>query len=332
MFSPKRSPLRRRLVQAAAATVCMLGLSGTALAQAPAWPAKPIRFVVGFAPGGVTDVMARAMAQALTETLGQPVVVENKVGAGGNLSVSEVIRAPADGYTFLVAPNSVETANPFLFKQSISPAKDLTPVAGIGRNQMYLVVKPQSTFKDAKELVAYGRANPGKLSYASSGAGTPPHLAGELFKRVTGTHATHVPYRGSVPALQDVLANQADYVFDPGLAFQHVRSGTVRMLAVAGAQRSPFFPDVPTMAELGFKGAELDAWYGIWAPNGTPADITARMTKEIAKALTLPNTKARYEAAGAEAIGLGNAEFRAQLTSETKLLSGLIKEAGINID
>lgn len=332
MFNPKQSPLRRCVVQAAAVTFCAFGLAGTALAQGPAWPAKPIRFVVGFSPGGVTDVMARTMAHALSEALGQPVLVENKLGAGGNLSVAEVIRAPADGYTFLIAPNSVETANPFLFKQSISPAKDLTPVAGIGRNQMYLVVKPESPFKDAKELVVYAQANPGKLSYASSGAGTPPHLAGELFNRVTGISATHIPYRGSMPALQDVLGNQVDYVFDPGLAFQHVRAGKVRMLAVSGFDRSSFFPDVPTMAELGFKGAELDAWYGVWAPNGTPADVTARMTKEIAKALTLPTTKTRYEAAGAEAIGLANTEFRAQLTNETKLLSELIKDAKIHID
>ena len=322
--------LRRRLVQAAAAAVCGLAAVGTA--QAQAWPAKPIRIVVGFAPGGTTDVMARVMAQSLSEALGQPVVVDNKPGASGNIAASEVIRAAADGYTFLLAPTSFETANPFLFKQTFAPAKDLTPVAGVGRSQMYLVVKPESTFKDAKELVAYARANPGKLSYSSAGAGTPPHLAGELFKKVTGTFTTHIPYRGAAPALQDVLANQADYVFDPGIAFPHVRAGKVRMLAVAGAKRSSFFPDVPTLAELGFKGAELDIWFGLWAPNGVPADVTARMAREIAKALTLPNTKTRYEAAGAEPVGLGNAEFKSLLAEETKMLAGLIKEAKINID
>ena len=212
------------------------------------------------------------------------------------------------------------------------PAKDLTPVVGVGRSQMYLVVKPQSTFKDANEFVAYARANPGKLSYASAGPGTPPHLAGELFKKVANVFATHIPYRGAAPALQDVMAGQADYVFDPGIAFPHVRSGKVRMLAVAGAKRSSFFPEVPTLAELGFKGAELDIWFGMWAPNGTPADISARMGKEIAKALSLATTKTRYESLGAEPVGLDNAEFRALLTNETKVLSGLIKEAKINID
>lgn len=330
MFTRQLSPMRRRLIQSAALSICALGAIGTA--QAQAWPTKPIKIVVGFAPGGTTDVMARVMAQSLSETLGQPVVVDNKPGASGNVAAAEVIRATADGHTFLIAPTSFETANPFLFKQTIAPAKDLTPIAGVGRSQMYLVVKPQSPFKDAKEFVAYARANPGKLSYSSAGPGTPPHLAGELFKKVTGVFATHIPYRGAAPALQDVMANQADYVFDPGIAFPHVRAGKVRMLAVAGAKRSSFFPDVPTLAELGFKGAELDIWFGMWAPNGTPADITARMAREIAKVLALPGTKSRYESLGAEPVGLDNAEFRALLTEETKLLSGLIREAKINID
>jgi tripartite-type tricarboxylate transporter receptor subunit TctC len=330
MHTSSPSLLRRRLVQAAAATLCSVAALGGAHAQA--WPSKPIKIVVGFAPGGTTDVMARVMAQSLSEALGQPVVVDNKPGASGNVAASEVIRAAPDGHTFLIAPTSFETANPFLFKQTIVPAKDLTPVVGVGRSQMYLLVKPESTVKDAKDFVAYARANPGKLSYSSAGAGTPPHLAGELFKKVTGVYATHIPYRGAAPALQDVLANQADYVFDPGIGFPHVRSGKVRMLAVAGAKRSSFFPDVPTLAELGFKGAELDIWFGMWAPNGTPADVTARMGKEIAKALAQPNTKTRYEALGAEPVGLDNGEFKALLVNETQMLSGLIKEAKINID
>jgi tripartite-type tricarboxylate transporter receptor subunit TctC len=332
MFKTTTFPQRRRLIQVAAAAVFGLAALGSAQAQ-QAWPsAKSIRLVVGFAPGGTTDVMARVLAQSLGEALGQTVVVENKPGASGNLAASEVIRATPDGYTFLIAPTSFETANPYLFKQTIAPAKDLTPVAGVGRSQMYLVVKPQSTVKDAKDFVAFARANPGKLSYSSAGAGTPPHLAGELFKKVTGVFATHIPYRGAAPALQDVMANQADYVFDPGIAFPHVRAGKVRMLAVAGAKRSSFFPDVPTLAELGFKGAELDIWFGMWAPNGTPADVSARMANEIAKVLTQANTKTRYEAVGAEPVGLDNAEFKAQLSSEAKMLSSLIKEANINVD
>jgi tripartite-type tricarboxylate transporter receptor subunit TctC len=330
MFNSRPSLLRRSLIQITAVALC--GLAASSVVQAQTWPSKPIRLVVGFAPGGTTDVMARVMAQSLSEALGQPVVVDNKPGVSGNIGAAEVIRANPDGYTFLLAPTSFETANPFLFKQTIAPAKDLTPVAGVGRSQMYLLVKPESTFKDAKELVAFAKANPGKLSYASAGAGTPPHLAGELFKNVTGTFATHIPYRGAAPALQDVLSNQADYVFDPGIAFPHVRSGKVKMLAVAGAKRSAFFPNVPTLAEQGFKGAELDIWFGIWAPNGTPAEIINRMNTELAKAVALPNTKTRYEAAGAEPVGLSNAEFKTLLVNEAKMLSDLIKSAKINLD
>lgn len=325
-----QKPLRRRLLQTAALAVCTMGI--VSAVQAQAWPAKPIKLVIGFAPGGTTDIIARVMAASLTEALGQTVVVENKPGASGNLAAGEVIRAAPDGYTFLIAPTSFETANPFLFKQTIAPAKDLTPIAGVGRSQMYLVVKPESPFKDAKQLVTFAQTNPGKLSYASAGPGTPPHLAGELFKKTVGVFATHIPYRGAAPALQDVMANQADYVFDPGIAFPHVRAGKVRMLAVAGAKRSSFFPDVPTLAELGFKGSELDIWFGMWAPNGVPAEINARMAKEIARTLGLVSTKNRYESLGAEPIGLDNAEFKSLLANEAKTLSGLIKEAKINID
>ena len=333
MISLKPSPFRRRLIQAAVITVCSFATLGTAQAQAQAWPtAKPIKLVIGFAPGGTTDVIARVMAQSLGEALGQTVVVDNKPGASGNLAAGEVIRATGDGYTFLIAPTSVETANPYLFKQTISPAKELTPIAGVGRSQMYLVVKPQTTAKDATEFIAYAKSNPGKLSWASAGPGTPPHLAGELFRKMTGVDATHIPYKGAAPALQDVMAGQADYVFDPGIAFPHVRAGKVRMLAVAGAKRSSFFPEVPTLAELGFKGSELDIWFGMWAPNGTPADVTARMAREIAKVLALPATKTRFESLGAEPVGLDNAEFKSLLTSETRQLSALIKDSKISLD
>jgi len=329
-FNPGQRAPRRTWMQWAAAAVFTLGTLGAA--QAQQWPSKPLKIVVGFAPGGTTDVIARVMAQSLSEQLGQSVVVDNKPGASGNLAASEVIRAPSDGYTVLIAPTSVETANPSLFKQTILPSRDLTPVAGVGRSQMYLVVKPQLAVKDAKELVTMIKADGAKLSYASAGPGTPPHLAGELFNQVLGTHVTHIPYRGAAPALQDVMAGQADYVFDPGIAFPHVRSGKVRMLAVAGDKRSSFFPDVPTLAELGFKGAELDIWFGMWAPNGTPAEVVSRLNREIAKALLNPNTKTRYEALGAEPVGLDNPDFKKLLTEEGRVLSTLIKERKIVLE
>ena len=324
-------PLRRRLL---ATALALGGLSAATLpAQAQtAWPTKPIRVVVGFAPGGSTDVMARILSQQLSESLGQPVVVDNKPGASGNISASEVIRATPDGYTLLLAPTSVETANPSLFKSNVLPSRDLTPVGSVGRTQMYLVAKPQMPAKDVKELVALAKSQPGKMSYASAGPGTPPHLACELFKISTGTFITHIPYRGAAPALQDVLSGQADFVCDPGIAFPHIRSGKVKLLGVVSSKRSPFFPDVPTVAEQGFKGDTMDIWFGVWAPNGTPADIVSRLNREMGKALVNPTLKARYGDLGAEPVAMDTAEFKTLLVNEGKLLSTLIKEQKIAVE
>ena len=304
---------------------------GQAMAQA-AWPSKPVRIVVGFAPGGTTDMMARVISQSLSEALGQPVIIDNKPGASGNVAAQEVIRATPDGHTLLLAPTSVETANPSLFKASFSPAKDLTPVAGLGRSAMYLVTRPTLEVRDAKELVAMGKAQPGKLSYASAGAGTPPHLAAELFKQQTGIFATHIPYRGAAPALQDVMGGQADYVFDPGIAFPHIRTGKVKLLAVASSRRSPFFPDVPTLAEQGIGGAELDIWFGLWTPNGTSPEVSARLNRELAMILAQPALAKRFGDLGAEPAPLDAAAFRKLLSEEGKLLAALIKDRKISVD
>ncbi|MEY2683454.1 MAG: hypothetical protein RJA09_598 [Pseudomonadota bacterium] len=327
-----KTPHTRRHAIAAALALAATSLPWSgAIAQA-AWPSKPIRVVVGFAPGGTTDIMARLLSQSLTESLGQTVIVDNKPGASGNIAATEVIRAAPDGTTFLIAPTSVETANPHLFKSNVLPSRDLTPVAGIGRTQMYLVAKPQSTAKDARDLVAEAKANPGKMSYASAGAGTPPHLACELFKMASGTFITHIPYRGAAPALQDVLSGQADFVCDPGIAFPHIRTNKVKLLGIVSSKRSPFFPDVPTLAEQGMPGADLDIWFGMWAPNGTPADVIARMNRELAKALSQAPVKSRYADLGAEPMGLDTAGFKELLAKEGKVLATLIKEQKINVD
>ncbi len=327
---PTRFKNRRLLTLGAAALLAAAALP--AAGQTAAWPNKPVRLVVGFAAGGGTDVMARAVAQSLGEALGQAVIVDNKPGASGNVSASEVARAAPDGYTFLVAPTSVETANPSLFKSNLLPSRDLTPVMGIGRMQMYVVARPTLEVKDLKELVALAKSQPGKLNFASSGAATPPHLAGELFKQSTGTFITHVPYRGSAPALQDVMASQADFVFDPGIAFPHIRSGKVKLLGVASDRKSPFFPDAPTYADMGIKNASLDIWFGVWAPNNVPADIAARLTRELTKALAAPAVKQRFNNLGAEPAPLETAAFRKLLTDEGKMLSTLIKERKIVVD
>jgi tripartite-type tricarboxylate transporter receptor subunit TctC len=332
MAFPSHPSTRRGLTRALVAA-CALCALGTAQAQAPApWPTKPLRVVVGFAPGGSTDVMARILSQSLAESLGQSVVIDNKPGASGNIAAAEVIRAAPDGHTFLIAPTSVETANPSLFKSNILPSRDLAPVGGVGKTQMYLVARPQIEAKDARELVALAKARPGKLSYASSGAGTPPHLACELFKLSTGTFVTHIPYRGAAPALQDVMAGQTDFVCDPGIAFPHIRTGKVKLLGVVSAKRSPFFPDVPTVGEQGFKDADLDIWFGMWAPRGTPPDVIARMNRELAKALALPTTKTRYADLGAEPAPLETADFKSLLANEGTRLSTLIREQKIIVD
>ncbi|MDM0024426.1 tripartite tricarboxylate transporter substrate binding protein [Variovorax saccharolyticus] len=317
----------------ALAAFAMLALASSAQAQTAAnWPTKPIRVVVGFAPGGSTDVMARILSQSLSESLGQAVVIDNKPGASGNIAAAEVVRAAPDGHTFLIAPTSVETANPSLFKSSVLPSRDLTPVASVGRTQMYLVAKPQMAAKDVKDLVALARAKPGTLSYASAGAGTPPHLACELFKQATGTSITHIPYRGAAPALQDVLSGQADFVCDPGIAFPHIRTGKVKLLGIVSTARSPFFPEVPTVGEQGFPGANLDIWFGMWAPNGTSPDIVARMSRELGKALAQAAVKSRYGDLGAEAIALDTADFRKLLANEAAQLSALIRDQKITVD
>ncbi len=323
--------IARRSLIGTAASLCLLAAGGASFAQA-AWPNKTVRIVVGFAPGGTTDVMARSIAQGLTEALGQPVIVDNKPGASGNIAAGEVVKAAPDGYTVLVAPTSVETANPSLFKSNILPSRDLTPVMGIGRTQMYLITRPGLEVKDTKTLIALAKASPGKLSYASSGTGTPPQLAGELFKQSTGTFITHVPYRGAAPALQDVMASQADMAFDPGIAFPHIKAGKVKLLAVASDKKSPFFPDVPTYADLGIKEASLDIWFGLWVPNNTPAEVTARLSRELSKILATPAVKQRFGDLGAEPVALDNAEFKKLLAQEGKTLSALIKDRKIIVE
>jgi tripartite-type tricarboxylate transporter receptor subunit TctC len=314
--------------------LCLAALAAAApsFAQQPAWPSKPIRLVVGFPAGGTTDVMARVVAIPLQKALGQPVIVDNKPGASGNLGVAEVIKAPADGYTLMVAPTSVQTANPLLFKPPLNPERDLQPVASVGYAQLYLVAKKELPAKSATELVQLAKASPGRLTYASGGSGTQMHLVGELFKQQAGIDVVHVPYRGAAPAQQDVLAGQVDYYFDPASGFQYVREGRARLLAVTGTSRSPFFPDVPTLGELGVKGVELGNWFGVFAPAGTPADVVARLGAEIAKAIATPEVKQRFADLGVEPVAQDAAAFRNAMSSEGKVLSALIKARRIAVE
>ena len=323
---------RRNLLLRASAAACLAATTGASLAQPPARPSKPIRLVVGFPAGGTTDVMARVAGAALSKSLGQPVVVDNKPGASGNLGVMETSKAAPDGHTLMVAPISVQTANPFLFKPALNPERDLRPVASLGYAQLYLVAKKGLPVQSANDLVAMAKAAPGKLSYASGGAGTQMHLVGELFKQQAGFDAVHVPHRGAAPALQDILAGQVDYYFDPATGFQHIREGRARLLAVTGTKRSTFFPEAPTLTELGIKGVELGNWFGVFAPAGTPSDIVNRLAGEIAKAVALPEVKSRFADLGAEPIVQDATAFQQTIGAETQLLSALIKERRIAVD
>jgi tripartite-type tricarboxylate transporter receptor subunit TctC len=328
LFQLKIQSKSRRLL-ALSTAAALTGFTFPAAAQTSEWPTKPVRLVVGFAPGGSTDVMARVIAQSLTESLGQAVIVENKAGASGNVGASEVVRAAPDGYTFLVAPTSMETANPSLFKSNVLPSRDLTPMMGIGRSQMYLIARPDLPAKDVKELIALAKSQPGKLTFASSGTGTPLHLAGELFKQSTGTFITHIAYRGSGPAVQDIMASHVDLNFDSGVSFPYIKSGRVKLLAVASEKKSQFFPDVPTFADLGVKNASLDIWFGIWAPNNTPPEIMAKLSREVTKILASPVVKERFGVLGAEPAPLETAAFRKLLVDEGTTLSTLIKSRKI---
>jgi tripartite-type tricarboxylate transporter receptor subunit TctC len=330
-MSPIFTTLSRRCLVQAAVALAALGAAAAAQAQ-DAWPKKPIRLVVGFPPGGTTDVMARVVAAELQKTLGQPVIVENKPGASGNIGAADVIKSPADGYTLMVAPISVQTANPYLFKPALNPEKDLQPVASIGYAQLYLVTKKDLPVKTANELVQMAKSSPGKLTYGSGGPGTQMHLVGELFKQQADIDVVHVPYKGAAPALQDLLAGQIDYYFDPATGFSHIREGRAKLLAVTGSKRSPFFPDTPTLTELGIKGVELGNWFGIFAPAATPPDVVARIGREVAKALALPEVKQRFADLGGEAVALDSAAFRNTVANETKLLSALIRDRKIVVD
>lgn len=323
-------PATRRALLRATAAACLLA-AGTASAE-DAWPTRPIRFVVGFPAGGTTDIMARAVGLPLQKALGQPIIVDNRPGASGNIAASETIRAAADGYTFMVAPISVQTANPTLFKPALNPARDLQPVSSLGYAQLYLVAKKSLPAGTTAELVAMAKAAPGKLSYGSGGPGTQMHLVGELFKQQAGIDVVHVPYKGAAPALQDILAGQIDYYFDPASGFQHLREGRARLLAVSGTQRSPFFPDAPTLTEAGVPGVELGNWFGLFAPARTPPAIAQRMAAEVAKALQQPEVRQRFAELGVQAVAQNAAAFGKTIADETAVLTQLIRARGIAVD
>ena len=322
------SPASSWRAVAALAMAAALAMPTAALAQA--WPSKPIKIVVNFPPGGAADQIARSMTQPLQEALGQPVVVENKSGAGGNIGGEAVAKSAPDGYTLLMSSGGMVSVNPHIYpKMPFDPTKDLVPVASAARVLVFLVTQPSFPANDAKEFLAYMKSNPGKLSFGSPGNGSSPHLATEMMKSQAGVFATHVPYRGAAPALTDLLAGQIDFLFDPGVAMPHIKAGKVKLLAVGSPKRSPLFPDIPTLDEVGLKGFDADTIFGFYAPVGTPAEVITRLNREINRALTLPGPRERIAALGGEPAPMTPAQFHDKALEDGKRFGKVIRERKI---
>ena len=329
------SLLRRRLLLAAGAGLLPASVP---FAQAT-WPAKPVRIVVPFAPGGTTDILARAVAPELARAFGQPFIVDNKPGAGGNVGADMVAKSPPDGLNLLMGTVGTQSINPSLYpKLPFDAVRDFAPITLVAGVPNVLVMNPAKAdalnIRSVADLIRHARANPGKLNMASSGNGTSIHLSGELFKHMTGTFMLHFPYRGSGPALLDLIGGTMDLMFDnlPS-ALPHIKAGKLRALAVTSAQRSTALPDLPTVAEAGpVKGYDASSWFGLLAPAGTPADIVLRVQQETAKALASPAVKDRMLAQGALPGGDSPAQFTAFIAAESKKWAAVVKQSGAQVD
>ncbi len=328
------SPERRRLLAATAAALLPFPL----FAQT-AWPAKPVRIVVPFAAGGTTDILARALAPELSRVFGQPFIIENKPGAGGNVGADNVAKSAPDGYSLLMGTVGTHAINPALYpKMPYDHVKDFVPITLVAGVPNVLVMNPAKAeaygIKSVPDLIRYARANPGKLNMASSGNGTSIHLSGELFKTMTGTFMVHFPYRGSGPALLDLIGGNMDLMFDnlPS-AMPQIKAGKLKALAVTSAERSAAVADLPTIAEAGpVKGFEASSWFGLLAPAGTPADIVNRLQQETAKALGAPALKERLLSQGAIPSGMSPADFTKLIAAETKKWAEVVKASGAKVD
>lgn len=338
MLSFQVNKSNRRAAISVMASTALLVLANVGWAQS-AWPAKPVKIVVPFAPGGTTDILARAVAPELSRAFGQTFFVENRAGAGGNLGADVVAKSPADGYTLLMGTVGTHGINKALYaKMSFDPVKDFAPitlVAGVPNVMIMNAEKAHAMgINNVMDFIRVAKANPGKLNMASSGNGTSIHLAGELFKSMTGTFMLHFPYRGSSPALLDMLAGNMDVMFDnlPS-SMPHIKSGKLKALAVTSSQRSAALPDVPTVEEAGnLKGYEASSWFGLLAPAGTPPDIIHRIQQETAKALNTPAIKEKLLAQGAIPSGNTPQEFAKLIDSEISKWAQVVKTSGAKVD
>ena len=322
-------PTKRTLMRATAGALLLLAAP---LSMAQAWPARPIRLVVPFPPGGLIDNMARLVGNRLAQELGQPVVIDNKPGAGGNVGAAEVARAPADGYTLLMASPAL-TISPAVYKNLPYQPSQLAPVALLGRVPNVLLVNPASGIGKVQDLVSRAKAKPGQLNYASNGNGTSLHLSAELFKRRSETFITHVPYRGAAAAITALLSGEVDMMFDnlPS-AIGQIQAGKLRALAVTTAQRSTALPDVPTLAEAGMDGFNVSAWFGVAAPAGLPAPVATRLADALQKVVQQPEVAAAMQRQGADPAFMDAASAAAALNADAAQWKQVAAFAKIQLD
>jgi tripartite-type tricarboxylate transporter receptor subunit TctC len=325
---------RRRVIQALLTSSLGAGIGAAAAKGESGYPSKPVRFVVGFAPGGSTDGAARIIAPLLAERLGQPVVVENKTGMGGGIGLDAVAHAPPDGYTFAVASSGGLTAFPSLYKKlTYDPVKDFAPVSLFGISPLILVANASLPAENVVELIALARKDPGKLSYGSGGQGTALHLAGELFKSMTGTHLTHIPYRGSGPAMVALMADEIQLAFvDTATAVPQLKGGRVKVIGALGKARSKITPEIRTLAESGLPGYDASGWFAILAPARTPEAIVKRVNAELTTLLATPDVQARLATAFMDATSSTPQGLAELIRQDTAKWSKVIKSANITLD
>jgi tripartite-type tricarboxylate transporter receptor subunit TctC len=319
----------KRLVSALVLALASFAL-GLPAAQAQGYPSKQIRLICPFPPGGAVDIASRAIADALTKVTGQTVLVENKPGAGGNLGGEQAAKAPPDGYTLFMTTSGIQAINPFLYqKMPFDPNRDFAPVIALVSLSNVLVAHPSVKPSTVKELIAAAKAEPGRITAASSGSGTSIHMSLELFKHLTGTDILHVPYKGSAPAVADLIGGQVQIMFDniPS-ALPHIRSGKLRAMATTGAKRAPSLPDLPTVAEAGVAGYESGVWFGLVVPTGTPKDVIDKLNADTRKAMALPEFQKRMTDLGYELLGGSPAEMADMVQVELKRWGPVVKASG----
>ncbi len=316
----------------AAAATALLALLHASAATADDYPSKPIKLVVTFAPGGGADILARIVSDALAERLGQPVIIDNRAGANGNVGMEFVARAPADGYTLVFTTAGTWVVNPHLYKSSFDVTKDFKPVMQMTASPGILIVNPSFQAKTVQELIALAKAQPGKLDYGSAGIGGFGHVSAVMFSLMTGTQMTHVPYRGAGPAMAGLLAGEVQLLFNDALAsMSYIGARTVRPIAVTTLKRAPFLPDLPTLDESGVKGFDNASWTAMAAPAGTPDEVIARLNREMAAVLAMPAIKEKIAAAGATIVGGTPEEFAAYLKAEIAKFGRIVREGNITV-